>query len=778
MLMLIAVCGAPVLAQEAGPVVSEFDLAEVADAPHGRTVDSVFYCNFDEGADADYARGNGRCAAIGGGGSAQGRWGQALACTAPDGLVVYNMERNIVARAGTLELWVRSAEGNIWADDQDRELLHLSSGLSGWMGDPDDVTAEFDARRRAISIEVTRLGADGAVHLLVHRGRTAPLDLSVPAADLSADDWHHVAISWDLRAQPALLWLTIDGAGAMAQVDEHMEPLPFTSLQLGNYHRLGDYQQPDVTKPLGGWIDDLHISDETLARRAAGYDGPRPGAIDEQFAMDAQDALRRWVDLWAELQTGGTWASWVFPRVNDETRLFFHIEAQPWPVSPMQAATKYGHPTEMATRFLRIWEATGDERCLQVAKNSAEFFLRAQQPEGHWLTAYLVDESGRVVPAGGSESARSYLPINDSYQNAPFVFLLDMYRATGDGRCFDAARRCADMLLEIENENGSWPGVYLLDRQMGVVTHTWDTRSGGEYNDGATSNPLRMMITMYHLTGDEKYIRGTHGAGPGGIGQWLFDTQLGEGDVRGWAQQYDDALKPAWARAFEAPLIRPWVLPRYVAPMCQWFHLMTGDERYVELTREAVAWLRSVEVPGEAGGWYDHYQPDGTPVHAAERQVIPLTGRDPSELPAGARPDRKGTDLTEAERWLQQLDELGPEAYGASLVRPVELTADELAERVLGAAETCRRLEAEQALREAVRSQRADGAWIEDDPQVGHKLAYAPPSRLLYYVISLSLARGVLPADTIATGGSGPWGPAGTWHGPPIADWFDVPIEP
>ena len=224
-------------------------------------------------------------------------------------------------------------------------------------------------------------------------------------------------------------------------------------------------------------------------------------------------------------------------------------------------------------------------------------------------------------------------------------------------------------------------------------------------------------------------------------------------------------------------MIKPWVLPRFVVPLCQWFHLMTGDQRYADLVREAVAWLRSVEVPGDDGGWYYQYRPDGTPVYVKDRQIMSVVGQDPATLPEEARPRRRYVDLEKAESWLQALDEMGLEAYRQTLIRPADLSAEELEARMLGAADTCRALEADQELRDAVASQRADGAWIEDDPQVGHELLYSPPSRLAYYVSALSLARGVLPADAIPTGGSGPWGPAGSWSGPPISDWFGVPIE-
>ena len=52
------------------------------------------------------------------------------------------------------------------------------------------------------------------------------------------------------------------------------------------------------------------------------------------------------------------------------------------------------------------------------------------------------------------------------------------------------------------------------------------------------------LALAYRATGDKKYLKRT-----AKIGQWIFDTQLGKGDVRGWCQQYKADNTPAsgWA---------------------------------------------------------------------------------------------------------------------------------------------------------------------------------------------------------------------------------------
>ncbi|MEA3402503.1 MAG: pectate lyase [Armatimonadota bacterium] len=584
---------------------TEFALPELPAGPHTRQLDTLFVASFDESADADWARGRMGCANLSGAPLAEGRWGQALDCTAEQVRVFYNAERNLMPRSGTVECRVRSGERNIWADGMEHYLLHLRVRRP-LPGEP----------RTPVTLEVVKR-EDDALHLSA-AGSPLPIDLTVPTADLDPAAWHHVAFSWECRDRDTLtLWLTVDGRGETITVPSQARMMPFTVMQVGNAPWLGHYAHEGEHAELGGYIDDLHISDEAPPMRAGRPDGL--SEIDLELSLAAEDALARWLEVWADLQTGGAWGPWVTPVIDAKSRVYFDWTGQP--DDRRLVRNKYGSSiVSVAYDYAAAFEHTGDERWRQIAWNAVDFFLRGQDLRGFWYEYYIVDESGRVAGMS-TERAR----VQDGHQSQPFLFLLNWHRITGDRRAFEAARKCADFLLSIENPNGSWPGTYNVTTETGRTTGPRGVDYGCEYNDYATTDPMRMMITMYHLTGDAKYIRGREGSeGILGIGQWMFDTQIGEGEVRGWCQQYDQDDNPVWSRDFEAPVISPRVVNRFIHPQTVTLYLMTGDERYMRLLQETYDWYRSVEVPGEEGGWYYQYLPDGTPVYSTGFETIEI----------------------------------------------------------------------------------------------------------------------------------------------------------
>jgi len=238
--------------------------------------------------------------------------------------------------------------------------------------------------------------------------------------------------------------------------------------------------------------------------------------------------------------------------------------------------------------------------------------------------------------------------------------MLYAWKATGEQKYYDSAKRCADYVLSIQNDNGSWPDYWVPGTRLEGRT-AFSTKAGmlmgGSYNDGATSGPMEMMIVMYHLTRDPKYVaRLPH------IGQWIFDTQLGQGKVRGWCQQYGLDNKPHQARNFEMPVIELRTFSRFVAPLCAQFYVISGEERYMRLMQETVDWVKSVERPGKDGGWAYQYLPDGTEVFSHEYKVYHYDK--PESWPEGVKAfyDRFKVQLTDTELVLAQLKSGGLEA--------------------------------------------------------------------------------------------------------------------
>jgi hypothetical protein len=261
-----------------------------------------------------------------------------------------------------------------------------------------------------------------------------------------------------------------------------------------------------------------------------------------------------------------------------------------------------GWAAEAPAMFFRAYEMLDERKHLDAALKFCDFLLQVQQPEGHFPGSATVERGG-TAPRPRDGTAR----LQDRYQYPYFALLLYAHRLTGEQKYLEAARRNADLIFAIQNPleddfwRGAWPDEFPVawleeGSPRRTVAGTFGVRVGYAHNDYATYDAYRTMVMMYHVTGDQKYIRRIER-----LPQWLFDGQLGLGNVRGWNEEYGAQNEPVWARAFETTLIDPRNFNRFVAPMLVQFYVVTGNEAYRNLLRESVDWLRSVEHPPEDG---------------------------------------------------------------------------------------------------------------------------------------------------------------------------------
>jgi hypothetical protein len=108
---------------------------------------------------------------------------------------------------------------------------------------------------------------------------------------------------------------------------------------------------------------------------------------------------------------------------------------------------------------------------------------------------------------------------------------------------------------------------------------------------------------MYHMTGDTNYLKKS-----AQIINWVYKTQMGNGDVRGWVDNFDENNFPIPARNHEGYLIDPRNFNRYAGTMLIWFYAATGNEDCRKLFEEAYTWQKSVERPE---GFAPKYSYDG-----------------------------------------------------------------------------------------------------------------------------------------------------------------------
>ena len=311
----------------------------------------------------------------------------------------------------------------------------------------------------------------------------------------------------------------------------------------------------------------------------------------------------------------------IYPRKQNE-----------WFQNSIKVDLEEGHYTEAGARFLRAYETFNDLKYLNAGLKTADFFHQIQHANGSFPTAALVEKGGKAIPIVGKKHKHplGVARIEDAHQYPAFCLMLYAYKLTQQAKYLKSAKKLGDLFLEKIQYNDwgcfpdYWDGKYRPIKKAYIEDDDMDlgVPNGGSYSDHATYDGFMTTLVMYHLTGDDKYLKYSSK-----LGQWLFLTHLGEGDTRGWADNYDRLNNPVYARHHEGLNIDPRNANRFTLPMMMWFYVMTKEERYRILYEETVSWLSSKKHPdGKSApnhewftgtnlsplGWPSEYLPDGT----------------------------------------------------------------------------------------------------------------------------------------------------------------------
>ncbi len=337
------------------------------------------------------------------------------------------------------------------------------------------------------------------------------------------------------------------------------------------------------------------MTDVSVEPRLSGQQAPAAyAAIDEELIMRAEDGCRHVLDLTETLQMGGGWEGFYT-----------------WPnLMPDESPGSYAAVAEdeytmryIAPAFLRAYEVLGDDRYLRVAEHCGQMLIKTQDENGAWCQGSIVMPDGYhpVSPGNGS--------IEEGTQTDPLRLLFWLWRLTGRQEYLDAATRSTKFVLMAQKPDGSWP----------LVFNSHSMSPGGGYaglstlNDGTTTWGMKAMLMGWHLTEDRKYLEALTKAG-----DWLLSSVL-RGKAVGWAEQYGDDGKPAWARAFEPPTISITAIS-YAAEALFLLHDLTGDGKYLAPIRECVAWGHSLSPEKRTYLLYDTHS--GKPVVAKDYKVL------------------------------------------------------------------------------------------------------------------------------------------------------------
>jgi hypothetical protein len=300
---------------------------------------------------------------------------------------------------------------------------------------------------------------------------------------------------------------------------------------------------------------------------------------------------------------------------------------------------------------------------------------------------------------------------------AAALLLLEAYQRTGRREYLAAAQRNGDLLVNLQLPSGGWfSEMPAYGNQLATwfrLIVPWVT-----LDDDVTPGAVRLLLSLWKETGDERYRRAAEGgldlllqaqlpsgawpltwrpallrwlspsfedqpslndeataaviptlllgarlldrpdllAAARRAGDWLIEAQgKEEAGGAGWAQQYDDARQPVPARAFEPVALATWETKHAIEALLE-LARATGDHRYCEAAVRALRWLvRSAIAPG---CWARFYA---------------LEGGDPIYLDIEGKPVASVLQAKRPYRWQGDfgipalLAEIGLDASGATL---------------------------------------------------------------------------------------------------------------
>ena len=512
--------------------------------------------------------------------------------------MLYRMGRNCPVHQATIELFLRSQPGkNIWNDGTEHHVFHLYGARS-------------PTPRGGLTVSLIKT-AENTISFQCQRTTVA-----LPVDGFDPTTWYHLAVSWDAKSTPGRMWLAINGTGVTTEVDIPLKAVSYTALVIGNSPReservearnFGDWANnwPRLWRdedgdrdvyPLEGIVDEIHISDETLSDR---------------LPQRQRELATLKID----------WK--LYQNAEDMVRVFLH---QAWPNQlPLntQVGGKYGGAASAGWLNAWMYEAYGDLWFLEQAERVGRVALMAQLPEGHFPTAIKLFSDGSLpqdlrgtetglAKVGLAEWAKpENARIQDGFQDGVMSFLIYLYRLTGREEYLHAAGRITDLFIDAQNPNGSWSGNYNVKTKRGNIADNRSVQQGGEFDDGGIRRPFWSLILMYHVTGDQKYLRPLRRCS-----DWVLRAEIVGSGARGWAGFYDADNQPVQARSHEYPKIMTQVFTFDVGRLMIWSSLLFDDPRYLEEIRPAFEFYQRSRHPEK--GWPAYYESDGRPFTPAD----------------------------------------------------------------------------------------------------------------------------------------------------------------
>ena len=291
------------------------------------------------------------------------------------------------------------------------------------------------------------------------------------------------------------------------------------------------------------------------------------GLAAETLPSRSEAALRQAVSFFHSINAHGGYVYHVTPDLS-----------QRWGEGPKDADTIEVQPPgtpAVGKSFLRAYQATGDPRALAAARQAADALIKGQNKHGGW--DHTIDFANL-----GNQT----VSFDDNQSQSALSFLMALNHVASDETLAAATRKAIGMMLHTQLENGGWPHLYPPRGNY----HDYAT-----FNDGGINDCVQVMIEARNLNPrDEAIERSLRRAAR------FFLISQQPPPQPAWAQQYNEFMQPAWARAFEPASLCPAVTVRNIGSLVD-LYLALGDQTLLEPIPDALRWLEQVRLPN--GKW-------------------------------------------------------------------------------------------------------------------------------------------------------------------------------
>jgi PelA/Pel-15E family pectate lyase len=273
--------------------------------------------------------------------------------------------------------------------------------------------------------------------------------------------------------------------------------------------------------------------------------------------------------------------------------------------------------------YLTAYQMTADERLLVAARETAECLIRGQFRSGGWYQYVEFnpkargDYDYRVDPpaADGKLKKRRLTTLDDDKTQSCLTFLMRLDRELGfkDERLHEAVIYGLDALVKVQYPNGAWPQQFYEAPDPAAFPvlkasypETWSRTFPAvnyaahyTFNDDSIADVVGLM-----LEAGDTYDKPAYRAAAEKAGDFIIAAQMPEPQPA-WAQQYDAAMHPVWARKFEPPSVTGGESQGVIQILLD-LYAATGNDKYLAPVPAALAWLKRSALPdGQMARFYE-----------------------------------------------------------------------------------------------------------------------------------------------------------------------------